>query len=576
MAIKRKQVEISEGIKIFKSVLNYSPKSVSVNTKKEIKFKLRAETGINTNTDIDININVENQNGENVYEDNRNIDADANTKYIECNDFSFMSQADTDDLYTVTVRYKNKNTVIKTDRALIKVFDEENENRIDIKYEADKDEITDDDKYVNVKFDMQGIGLSENIKRRPMDIVIILDNSGSMRTEDWKNAEEGAKIIVNYMQPEDRALIRYVNRGNAETGFSNDKEYLNEVLMKIVSVIVPCHNAAKWLPQCFLSLVQQSIGMDALELIFVDDASDDAGETWALLEEFERAYPESIMIIHLEDNLRQGGARNVALGYATGEYLAFVDADDFVEGDFFEKVYRRAIERDADIVQFDYVYYTERLGKVASGRKTVEESIRIQTKEERKRFLVSEKITYGCWNKLYRRSLVERAGVRYAEHVIYEEPLFVYPLLFYGSRFEIMAEAFYCYRQNEVGTMRRDMRQMTTLQMHADVQLAVWHFMKQTPFFREYYEEIKLYFLHTYFYETLLFAVQRGFEVPYSMYETLRDTVRAEVADYQESPYAAMIPRQMELYRVENNRRNQEEIRYGVQQLMQKMSDTHA
>ena len=56
--------------------------------------------------------------------------------------------------------------------------------------------------------------------------------------------------------------------------------------MKIVSVIVPCHNAAKWLPQCFLSLVQQSIGMDALELIFVDDASDDAGETWALLEEF--------------------------------------------------------------------------------------------------------------------------------------------------------------------------------------------------------------------------------------------------------------------------------------------------
>lgn len=230
VAIKRKQVEISEGIKIFKSVLNYSPKAVSVNTKKEIKFKLKAEMGTNTDTDIDININVENQNGENVYKDNHSIEAGTNTKYIECNDFSFISQANTADLYTVTVRYKNKNMVIKTDRALIKVFDEENENRIDIKYEADKDEITDDDKYVNVKFDMQGIGLSENIKRRPMDIVIILDNSGSMRTEDWKNAEEGAKIIVNYMQPEDRALIRYINKGNAITAFSNDKEYLNEVL----------------------------------------------------------------------------------------------------------------------------------------------------------------------------------------------------------------------------------------------------------------------------------------------------------------------------------------------------------
>lgn len=232
VAIKRKQVEISEGIKIFKSVLNYSPKAVSVNTKKEIKFKLKAEMGTNTDTDIDININVENQNGENVYKDNHSIEAGTNTKYIECNDFSFMSQADTDDLYTVTVRYKNKNTVIKTDRALIKVFDEENENRIDIKYEADKDEINDDDTHVNVKFNMQGIGLSETIKRRPMDIVIILDNSGSMRTEDWNISEEGAKIIVNYMQPEDRALIRYVNRGNAETGFSNDKEYLNEVLSR--------------------------------------------------------------------------------------------------------------------------------------------------------------------------------------------------------------------------------------------------------------------------------------------------------------------------------------------------------
>ena len=230
VAIKRKQVEISEGIKIFKSVLNYSPKAVSVNTKKEIKFKLKAEMGTNTDTDIDININVENQNGENVYKDNHSIEAGTNTKYIECNDFSFMSQADTDDLYTVTVRYKNKNTVIKTDRALIKVFDEENENRIDIKYEADKDEINDDDTHVNVKFNMQGIGLSETIKRRPMDIVIVLDNSGSMRTEDWNISEEGAKIIVNYMQPEDRALIRYVNRGNADPGFSNDQEYLNEVL----------------------------------------------------------------------------------------------------------------------------------------------------------------------------------------------------------------------------------------------------------------------------------------------------------------------------------------------------------
>lgn len=342
-------------------------------------------------------------------------------------------------------------------------------------------------------------------------------------------------------------------------------------MMKKVSVVIPCYNAVQWLPQCFLSLVQQSIGIEDLELIFVDDASDDQGKTWAMLEEFERAFPESIMIIRLEENMRQGGARNVALSYASGEYLAFVDADDFVEEDFLAKAYRRAAESDADIVQFEYVYYTERLGKVLSGRQIRDESILITTREQRKAFLMSEKITYGCWNKLYRRSLVEASGVRYAEHVIYEEPLFVYPLLFYGNRFEIMEDALYCYRQNEGGTMRHDMKQMETLKMHAKVQLAVWEFMKQTSFFRDYYEEIKLYFLHTYFYETLLFAVQRGFGVPFAFYQELQHTVVKEVPDYRESYYATMIPKQMELYRLEEDAENKETLERRVHDYLEMM-----
>lgn len=320
--------------------------------------------------------------------------------------------------------------------------------------------------------------------------------------------------------------------------------------MKKVSVIIPCHNATEWMPKCFLSLVQQSIGIENLELIFVDDASDDEGRTWAMLEEFEHAYPESIIIIHLKENLRQGGARNTALTYASGEYLAFVDADDFVAENFLEEVYQRAVNTDADIVQFEYFYYTQQLGAVASGRKIQDESITVTSMESRRNFLMSEKITYGCWNKIYRRTLVETAGVKYAEHVIYEEPLFVYPLLFFGSKFEIMENAYYYYRQNNHGTMRNDMRQKQTLRMHAQVQLMLWKFMQQTEFFEDYREEIKLYFLHTYFYETILFAVQRGFSVSLEFYLELRNVVQAEVPDYQKSVYERIIPRQMELYRL--------------------------
>ena len=196
-----------------------------------------------------------------------------------------------------------------------------------------------------------------------------------MATYDTEELDAEAEELMNalYQIPHiaDRQLFQvyqYVFRAKREPGGGMKK--------------VKCNCT---LPQCgemastVLSVADAAVDRNRRTgAIFVDDASDDAGETWALLEEFERAYPESIMIIHLEENLRQGGARNVALGYATGEYLAFVDADDFVEKDFLEKVYRRAVESEADIVQFDYVYYTERLGKVASGRTTADESIRFR------------------------------------------------------------------------------------------------------------------------------------------------------------------------------------------------------
>lgn len=318
--------------------------------------------------------------------------------------------------------------------------------------------------------------------------------------------------------------------------------------MKKVSVIIPCFNATKWLPKCFMSLVQQTIGIAQLELIFVDDASTDDGATWQMLQEFEKAFPESILILQLEENMRQGGARNIALQYATGEYIAFVDADDFVAENFLEDAYRYAKNEDADLVQFEYDFFTDRLGAVPSGRTITPEIIEIHSHDERAQLLMAEKVTYGCWNKLYRHALLKEANVAYAEHVIYEEPLFVYPLLFYAKKIVITNDIFYYYRQNDAGTMRNDMKQEETLRMHATVQLAVWNFMKQTPFFAEYYEEIKLYFLHTYLYETLYFAKLRGFTISFSFYQELEKTVTAEVTDYETSPYQKMIPMQMKLY----------------------------
>ena len=87
----------------------------------------------------------------------------------------------------------------------------------------------------------------------------------------------------------------------------------------LISVIICCHNVADFLPDCMTSLANQTIGIEKLQLIFVDDASDDGGETWNCLLEFESHYPEQVTVVHLDENIRQGGARNVGLEYAQAD-----------------------------------------------------------------------------------------------------------------------------------------------------------------------------------------------------------------------------------------------------------------
>ncbi len=340
--------------------------------------------------------------------------------------------------------------------------------------------------------------------------------------------------------------------------------------MKKVSVVIPCYNAAAWLPKCFLSLAEQTIGMEDLELIFVDDASTDNGRTWEMLLLFERAYPDSVIVIRLEENRRQGGARNEALLYASGEYISFVDADDWVLPGLYETAYQRAKEYDADIVQFDHLYYTDQTGEFRNPKGPEEAFFSIPSVEERKKFLLSETITYGCWNKIYKRALIQTAGVRFAEHVVYEEPLFVYPLLYYGNRFLVISDAFYVYRQNQKSTMHRDMKDDTTLKDHVAVQHAVWKFMKQTAFFEEYYEELKMYFLHTCFYEPLYFAGLRNMDISMERYRALEARIKKEIPDLNQSAYEALIPRQMELYRLAADGMTEEDFLRYMEKLKRK------
>lgn len=93
--------------------------------------------------------------------------------------------------------------------------------------------------------------------------------------------------------------------------------------MKKISVVVPCYNTAEYLDRCMQSILKQTIGFENIEIILVDDASTDGGATLSLMMEYEKKYPDNIMVIPLEQNLRQGGGAECR-GYVCRRRVSYV------------------------------------------------------------------------------------------------------------------------------------------------------------------------------------------------------------------------------------------------------------
>ena len=124
--------------------------------------------------------------------------------------------------------------------------------------------------------------------------------------------------------------------------------------MPAVSVIVPVYNTEKYLEECIRSLTEQTLS--SLELIFVDDGSTDASPK--ILERYRARDPEHIRVI-TQKNAGQGKARNVGLAAATGEYVGFVDSDDYVDRRMYAAMYTRAGSEELDLVECDFHYLEE-------------------------------------------------------------------------------------------------------------------------------------------------------------------------------------------------------------------------
>lgn len=182
-----------------------------------------------------------------------------------------------------------------------------------------------------------------------------------------------------------------------------------------VSVIIPAYNVENYIEECVMSVIEQTL--KSIEIIVVNDQSSDG--TLAVLERIKTAHPAVDLHIITQPNQGLAGARNTGLKAATGEYLSFLDGDDWLDKEMLDALYTAAINKNADVVICDYnKVYDDRTEQISGG--TLPGDILQGRKEILEGFLTGQIVISAC-NKLFRRSFMQGAQFTFPVGYLYED-----------------------------------------------------------------------------------------------------------------------------------------------------------
>lgn len=223
--------------------------------------------------------------------------------------------------------------------------------------------------------------------------------------------------------------------------------------MKKISVIICCYNAENLLQPAMESVLCQSIGLENLQIICVDDVSTD--HTLTLLKQYEILYPNNITIVENTINMRLGNARNIAMKYVDTPYITFLDADDYLEPDALEKMYNIASSDTYDIVMSRFIIDSNRPSlpldhAPISERETgVPSKSMIVTNDDSRRlfYFLNPLYGYAC-AKLIRTDFVFQNNLFFPPNVAYEDQLWGSLVHAYAQRVYILEEGLYHYYKN--------------------------------------------------------------------------------------------------------------------------------
>ena len=220
--------------------------------------------------------------------------------------------------------------------------------------------------------------------------------------------------------------------------------------MCLLSIIIPVYNVENYLEQCLDSIIDQEL--TDIEIICVDDGSTDNKKK----KKKKFASKDKRIRIISKKNGGQASARNLGIQEANGEYIAFVDSDDFIKKDMFSKLYDIAKTNDLDIVMCKISLYDNNSGKINNNawyyKLGVFENFnkKIFNHNDTREFTCNISVT--PYNKIYKSSLIKENDIFFPEGLIFEDEKFFYDVYLRAKKVSIVDEFLYYYRVNRKGS----------------------------------------------------------------------------------------------------------------------------
>lgn len=295
---------------------------------------------------------------------------------------------------------------------------------------------------------------------------------------------------------------------------------------ELISIIVPIYNMSKWLSRCVESLLKQSYAN--LEIILVDDGStDDSLEIC-----YKYAKIDSRIVVLHKENGGQGSARNIGLKNAKGEFIGFVDPDDWICHEMYETLLTISKKENADIVECSW----NNIDSFGSSISKDNENVIISyTKEEVIDSFLSSfetcKITTSVCSKLFRKTLL--GDMRFLEVRAYEDDEFVYRCVWFSKKIVFIGLPLYNYfiRNNSTMTSSFNLNKLALI----TVQKSICEFFKQNA--PQYYKKAQKILFSKQLYILYCLRNTPNIDVQKNIYCSILKEIISNYEDYMSNSY---------------------------------------